>query len=58
MDSYPGIRASFVAALEAYGVPVPDEERVRQIPGPPMVETLADIGLEGELLQKLALIHI
>lgn len=53
MDSYPGIRASFVAALEAYGVPVPDEERVRQIPGPPMVETLADIGLEGELLQKV-----
>lgn len=53
MDSYPGIRASFVNALEAHGVPVPPEERVREIPGPPMVETLRDIGLEGELLQKV-----
>lgn len=49
MDSYPGIRDSFVTALETHGVEVPDEQRVRQIPGPPMWETLTDLGLEGQL---------
>lgn len=49
-DSYPGIRASFLHALEANGVPAPSEEFTRRIPGPPMVETLRSLGLEGPLL--------
>lgn len=49
MDSYPGIRASFVHALEQHGVSVPPEEELRKIPGPPMAETLASMGLEGQL---------
>lgn len=53
MDSYPGIRASFVHALETHGVEVPPEERIKQIPGPPMWETLTDIGLEGELRDQV-----
>lgn len=49
-DSYPGIRASFQHALKENGVPLPSEEFTRRIPGPPMVETLRSLGLEGSLL--------
>lgn len=49
-DSFPGIRASFLHALQENGVPLPSEEFTRRIPGPPMVETLRSLGLEGSLL--------
>lgn len=49
-DSYPGIRASFLHALEEHSVPAPSEEFTRRIPGPPMVETLRHLGLEDPLL--------
>ena len=49
-DSYPGIRASFLHALQENGVPAPDEDFTRRIPGPPMVETLRHLGLKGALL--------
>ncbi|WP_426716743.1 HAD hydrolase-like protein [Corynebacterium auriscanis] len=49
-DSYPGIRASFLHALADNGIPAPNEDFTRRIPGPPMVETMQSLGLEGSLL--------
>lgn len=41
IDSFPGIRAGFLHALDAVGEPHPDEEFIARIPGPPMEVTLA-----------------
>ncbi|AHW64462.1 arsenate reductase/protein-tyrosine-phosphatase family protein [Corynebacterium glyciniphilum] len=51
VDSYPGIRSSFLHALEDNDVPVPGEDLLRLIAGPPMVDTLRNLGLEGEQLE-------
>lgn len=45
IDSYPGIRASFVHAMTSLGYPLPPEEEIRTIPGPPMVRSLARFGV-------------
>lgn len=52
-DSYPGIRASFIHALETHGIEVPGEDFLRQIPGPPMSETIAKLGLDGDLPEQV-----
>jgi phosphoglycolate phosphatase len=52
VDSFPGIRSSFLRALEDNDIPAPPEEQVRLIPGPPMVDTLRALGLEGDLLDS------
>ncbi|RAV31908.1 HAD hydrolase-like protein [Corynebacterium heidelbergense] len=51
IDSYPGIRESFIEGLEAVGARVPGEDVLRHIPGPPMIENYRDLGLEGEDLR-------
>ncbi|WP_145942018.1 arsenate reductase/protein-tyrosine-phosphatase family protein [Corynebacterium glyciniphilum] len=51
VDSYPGIRSSFLHALEDNDVPAPGEDLLRLIAGPPMVDTLRNLGLEGEQLE-------
>lgn len=56
IDSFPGIRASFLHALQQTGWPVPPEERIRAIAGPPMIETLRDLGMP-EPQAQLALAH-
>ena len=53
IDSYPGIRESFIHGLTANGVDLPPEETIRGIPGPPMMDTLRGIGLDGELLDRV-----
>lgn len=50
VDSYPGIRSSFLRALDENDVPIPSEEQLRLIAGPPMVDTMRGLGLEGEQL--------
>ncbi|MGO1950514.1 MAG: HAD hydrolase-like protein [Mycobacteriaceae bacterium] len=47
VDSYPGIRSSFLRALEDNDVPLPTEDQLGLIAGPPMVDTLSALGLEG-----------
>ncbi|WP_018024532.1 HAD-IA family hydrolase [Corynebacterium ulceribovis] len=47
-NSMPGIRAGLLEALDSLGVPHPDEEFLATIAGPPMVETLAALGLSDE----------
>lgn len=43
--SYPGIRTSFIEAMNHIGHPVPDEDWLHRIPGPPMEETMRSLGL-------------
>ena len=52
VDSFPGIRDSFLHALAANGVPAPPDDQVARISGPPMEDTLRGLGLEGELLDR------
>ena len=52
IDSFPGIRAGFIHALDAVGWEHPDDEFIARIPGPPMEETLTSVGMD------LSLIHI
>lgn len=55
IDSYPGIRASFVHAMTSLGYPLPPEDQIRTIPGPPMVQSLARFGVpEAQLGEGLA----
>lgn len=44
-DSLPAIIEGFKVAMRAIDHPIPGEEFLRRIPGPPMVETLASLGL-------------
>lgn len=46
IDSYPGIREGFLRGLDAVGWQRPDEEFIRRIPGPPMTETMASLGMD------------
>lgn len=47
IDSFPGIRAGFLHALDAVGWQHPDEEFIAHIPGPPMEDTLASLGMDN-----------
>lgn len=46
LDSYPGIRAGFLHALDTIGVEYPDEDFLSRLAGPPMEHTLAALGLD------------
>ncbi len=52
VDSLPGIRDSFLHALAANGVSVPPDDQVDRISGPPMVDTLRGLGLDGDELDR------
>lgn len=47
-DSYPGIAASFRQAMAEIGAPPPSPELLETIVGPPMVDTMASLGLPPE----------
>lgn len=51
-DSFPGIRDSFLHALDNNGIERPDEAAINRIPGPPMIETLRGMGLPDDLANK------
>lgn len=46
IDSFPGIRDGFLHALDAVGWEHPSGEFIACIPGPPMEETLASLGMD------------
>ncbi|QNH95793.1 HAD hydrolase-like protein [Corynebacterium anserum] len=50
VDSFPGIRDSFLYALDNNGISRPPQQEIARIPGPPMSQTMANLGLEGEVL--------
>lgn len=48
VDSLPGIVESFAAGLRAVGRPLPDQAFLDTLPGPPMVDSLAQLGLSEQ----------
>lgn len=52
VDSFPGIRDSFLHALSVNGVPAPPAEEVGRIAGAPMIDTLRGLGLSGGILDR------
>ena len=50
-NSMPGIRAGLLEALDSLGVAHPNEEFLGTIAGPPMVETLAALGLSDDQIE-------
>lgn len=45
IDSYEGIHAGFIHALDTLNIPHPSESVMRSLAGPPMEETFASLGL-------------
>lgn len=56
VHSFPGIRESFIYALEQVGWPIPPEDRIAEIAGPPMIDTMRSLGMD-EGLAQMALAH-
>lgn len=52
VDSFPGIRDSFLQALADNGIAAPTEEEIQRIPGPPIVDTLRGLGLNDQVLRR------
>ncbi|APT85156.1 HAD hydrolase-like protein [Corynebacterium aquilae] len=52
IDSYPGVVASYLAALEQVGASHPEAKPLRQVLGPPMVESFAEAGVVGADIEK------
>lgn len=50
IDSYPGIRACAVQTMIDFGLPVPAEEELHRLPGPPLPVTLQNFGFSPEIL--------
>ena len=53
VDSAPAVMSAFRDTLSDYGLPIPDEQRLRTYVGPPLWYSFADLGYEGELLAGL-----
>lgn len=49
VDSFPGIRESFLYTLRVMNWEIPSEERISRVPGPPMEQTLQSLGMSPEL---------
>ncbi|WP_080794468.1 HAD-IA family hydrolase [Corynebacterium pacaense] len=58
VDSFPGIRASFLHTLRAMDWEVPGEERIARVPGPPMEWTLQDLGMSPEQAKRGLAIYL
>lgn len=52
IDSFPGIRESFLHTLNAMNWDIPSEERINRVPGPPMEQTLLSLGMSPELARQ------
>lgn len=52
IDSFPGIRDSFLHALNEVRWPIPEEEVIARIPGPPMEQSLTSLGMPAETVRQ------
>ncbi|MGD7002747.1 HAD hydrolase-like protein [Corynebacterium halotolerans] len=52
VDSFPGIRACFLHALAEVDWPVPDEETISGIAGPPMEQTFRSLGMPEPMVKE------
>lgn len=53
VDSAPAVISAFRGALSDYGLPIPDDQRLRTYVGPPLWYSFGDLGYSGELLAAL-----
>ncbi|EFU61908.1 MAG: HAD family hydrolase [Pauljensenia sp.] len=53
VDSAPAVMGAFRAVLSDFGLPVPDDRRLRGYVGPPLWHSFADLGYSGDLLADL-----
>ena len=53
VDSAPAVIDAFRGALSDFGLPFPDERRLRSYVGPPLWHSFADLGYSGPLLSDL-----
>lgn len=51
-DSLPGIQAGFRLAMAAIDHEVPDDDFMSRLAGPPMLDTLASLGLDDDRIQR------
>lgn len=54
IDSFPGIRAGFLYALDRIGWEHPPEEFIARIPGPPMEVTMKSLGMPDDIAHTAA----
>lgn len=52
IDSFPGIRDGFLHALDAVGWDHPDDDYIAKIPGPPMEQSLAGVGMDEQTTRR------
>lgn len=52
LDSFPGIRAGFLHALDEVEVEYPDETFMNRLAGPPMEHSLAALGLDAPTVRR------
>ena len=53
VDSAPAVIGAFRETLSDYGLPIPDNRRLRTYVGPPLWHSFGDLGYEGEQLSDL-----
>ena len=53
VDSAPAVIGAFRAALSDFGLPIPDDQRLRTYVGPPLWHSFGELGYSGQLLSDL-----
>ena len=53
VDSAPAVIGAFRAALSDFGLPIPDDQRLRTYVGPPLWHSFGELGYSGQLLADL-----
>lgn len=53
VDSAPAVMGAFRSALSDFGLPIPDDQRLRTYVGPPLWYSFGDLGYSGQLLADL-----
>lgn len=53
VDSAPAVMGAFREALSDFGLPIPDDQRLRSYVGPPLWHSFGDLGYSGQLLADL-----
>lgn len=53
VDSAPVVMSTFREVLSDFGLPIPDDQRLRSYVGPPLWHSFGDLGYSGQLLSDL-----
>ena len=53
VDSAPAVMGAFRETLSDFGLPIPDDQRLRSYVGPPLWHSFGDLGYSGQLLADL-----